>query len=34
MAYNNHGYNELVDAITRRQLKRAANALTDLISSL
>lgn len=33
-AYDEHGYSELVDSITRRQLNRAANALADLITSL
>jgi len=32
-AYDNHGYNERVDAITRRQLNRAANAIADLLLS-
>lgn len=32
--YDRRGYNGRVDTITRRQLKRAANALADLISSL
>ena len=33
-AYDRHGYNTKVDRITKRQLKRAANALADLIMSL
>ena len=33
-AYDNHGYNATVHRITRRQLKRAANALADLLSTL
>jgi hypothetical protein len=33
-AYDAHGYNRKVHRITKRQLKRAANALADLISSL
>ena len=33
-AYDNHGYNDKVDAITRRQLNRAANALADLLFAL
>ena len=33
-AYDRHGYNDKVDTITRQQLKRAANALADLITSL
>jgi hypothetical protein len=33
-AYDNHGYNAAVHRITKRQLKRAANALVDLITSL
>lgn len=32
--YDDHGYNDQVHVITRRQLNRAANALTDLIESL
>ena len=31
--YDRHGYNDRVHSITKRQLKRAANALTGLISS-
>lgn len=33
-AYDSHGYNAKVHRITKRQLKRAANALADLITSL
>lgn len=33
-AYDRHGYNSKVHRITKRQLKRAANALADLITSL
>jgi hypothetical protein len=33
-AYDAHGYNAKVHRITKRQLKRAANALADLITSL
>jgi hypothetical protein len=33
-AYDAHGYNAKVHRITRRQLKRAANAIADLITSL
>ena len=33
-AYDNNGYNATVDAITRRQLNRGANALADLLTSL
>lgn len=32
--YDNHGYSDEVHRITRRQLKRAANALADLLSAL
>lgn len=32
--YDNHGYNERVDRITRRQLNRAANALADVLTTL
>lgn len=32
-AYDNHSYNDRVDALTRRQLNRAANALADLITN-
>ena len=33
-AYDRHGYNDRVDAITRRQLNRAANAVADLLTGL
>ncbi len=33
-AYDAHGYNRKVHRITKRQLKRGANALADLITSL
>lgn len=33
-AYDRHGYNAKVHRITKRQLKRAANAIADLITSL
>jgi hypothetical protein len=33
-AYNRHGYNHKVHRVTKRQLKRAANALADLITSM
>jgi len=33
-AYDAHGYNRKVHRITKRQLKRAANALADLVTSL
>lgn len=33
-AYDAHGYNTKVHRITKRQLKRAANALADLLSAL
>ena len=33
-AYDRHGYNAKVHRITKRQLKRAANAVADLITSL
>lgn len=33
-AYDAHGYNAKVHRITKRQLKRAANGLADLITSL
>ena len=33
-AYDAHGYNRKVHRITKRQLKRGANALADLIVSL
>jgi hypothetical protein len=33
-AYDAHGYNAKVHRITKRQLKRGANALADLITSL
>lgn len=33
-AYDRNGYNRRVHRITKRQLKRAANALADLITSL
>ena len=33
-AYDRNGYNDKVDAITRRQLNRGANAMADLITSL
>lgn len=33
-AYDRYGYNDKVDSITRRQLKRGANAMADLITSL
>jgi hypothetical protein len=33
-AYDRHGYNRKVHRITKRQLKRAANAMADLITSL
>jgi hypothetical protein len=33
-AYDRHGYNRRVHRITKRQLKRAANALADLLISL
>ena len=33
-AYDRHGYNRKVHRITKRQLKRGANALADLITSL
>jgi hypothetical protein len=33
-AYDAHGYNAKVHRITKRQLKRAGNALADLITSL
>lgn len=33
-AYDRHGYNTTVHRITKRQLKRAANAMADLITSL
>ena len=33
-AYDRHGYNDEVHAITRRQLNRGANAMADLITSL
>ena len=33
-AYDNNGYNSTVQRITKRQLNRAANALSDLITSL
>lgn len=33
-AYDNHSYNDRVDAITDRQLNRAANALADLLGSV
>lgn len=33
-AYDDHGYNRKVHRITKRQLKRAANALADLLTSL
>jgi hypothetical protein len=33
-AYDRHGYNRKVHRITKRQLKRAANALADLITSM
>jgi Zinc dependent phospholipase C. len=33
-AYDAHGYNSKVHRITTRQLKRAANAMADLITSL
>lgn len=33
-AYDEHGYNTKVHCITKRQLKRAANAMADLITSL
>lgn len=33
-AYDNHGYNSKVHRITKRQLKRAANAVADLLTSL
>jgi hypothetical protein len=32
--YRRSGYSPKVDAITRRQLNRAANALADLIRSM
>ena len=32
--YDAHGYNRKVHRITKRQLKCAANALTDLVGSL
>ena len=32
--YHNAGYTNRVDAITRRQLNKAANALADLIRAL
>lgn len=32
--YDNHGYNERVHHITKRQLDRAANAMADLLTSL
>ena len=32
--YHNAGYTNRVDAITRRQLNRAANALADLIRAI
>lgn len=32
--YDNHGYNNKVHRITKRQLNRVANALADLISSV
>ncbi len=32
--YDDHGYNDRVARITRRQLERSANALADLIASL
>ena len=32
--YDRHGYNRKVHRITKRQLKRAANAVADLIVSL
>ena len=32
--YDAHGYNAKVDRITKRQLKRAANSLADLIAAL
>jgi hypothetical protein len=31
--YDRHGYNSTVHRITKRQLKRAANAVADLIRS-
>jgi hypothetical protein len=33
-AFDAHGYSATVDTITRRQLRRAVNALADLITSL
>jgi hypothetical protein len=33
-AYDRHGYNRKVHRITKRQLKRAANAVADLMTSL
>ncbi len=33
-AYDRHGYNRKVHRITKRQLKRAANAIADLIKSV
>ena len=33
-AYDAHGYNAKVHRITKRQLKRAANALTDLLTAI
>lgn len=33
-SYDNHGYGAKVHRITKRQLKRAANALADLIASI
>ena len=33
-AYDAHGYNDVVDRITDRQLNRAANALADLIAQV
>jgi len=32
--FDRHGYTREVDAITRRQLNRAANAVADLLTSL
>jgi hypothetical protein len=32
--YDRRGYNSKVHRITKRQLKRAANAVADLITSL
>jgi hypothetical protein len=32
--FDAHGYNARVDAITRRELNRAANAIADLVVAM